>query len=200
MTVMTTSSETKIMERRIEELEERHVRVHKELLQTLDDLYLAQHGGTSLDKEKRRTAEVRRQLQMSLEKGAVILRALERLGQQEPSTDSSENMTTEGLLAQRLGRLMESNYKLDHTVSRTLSRQLELSRQLRSERKKYDTLADRLRQVSSQLQASRSVTEIQQEPETESQLQEDSLIERENDTIEQLLISLKVFGGYDFTT
>ncbi|CAR29820.1 ZYRO0G17754p [Zygosaccharomyces rouxii] len=187
------------MERRIQELEEQHVRVHKEMLQTLDELYLAKLGSTSLDKEKRRTAEVRRQLQMSLEKSAVILRALERLGKQKSGTDDSDS-TTEGLLAQRLGKLMDTNYKLDHTVSTTLSRQIELSKQLRNERKTYDTLANQLRQVSSQLQADKSASEIQQEPEPISLLQEDPQLERENDTIEQLLIALKVFGGYDFTT
>lgn len=187
------------MEKRIQELEERHVKVHKELLEVLDDLYLAQHGIISLDKEKRRATEVRRQIQMSLEKSAVILRALERLGQQNSVTNSGDS-TTEGLLAQRLGRLMDANYKLDHTVSQVLSRQLELSAQLRDERKIYETLSDRLKQVSLQLQTSKPESEIHQEPEKEFQLQEDSSLERENETIEQLLIALKVFGGYDLTT
>lgn len=199
MTVSETLGETKTMEKRVQELEERHVKVHKELLEVLDELYLVQHGNTSLDKEKRRATEVRRQIQMSLEKSAVILRALERLGQQDFVTNSGDS-TTEGLLAQRLGRLMDANYKLDHTVSQILSRQLELSAQLRDERKIYETLSDRLKQVSLQLQASKPVIELHQEPKIESQLQEDSSLERENETIEQVLIALKVFGGYDLTT
>lgn len=192
------------MEARIQKLEERHVQVHKELLQVLDELYLTQHGGNpSLDKEKRRTAEVRRQLQMSLEKSSVILRALERF-QQRDSDTSNNDLTTEDLLAQRLGKLMDTNYKLDHSVSQTLSRQMELSRELRSERNTYHALSERLKEVSSQLQRSKSESEIQQEQETEFQTpqqdSENSPLERENETIEQLLIALKVLGGYDFTS
>lgn len=184
------------MERKIQELEKLHVTVYKELLEVLDELYLVQLGNVSLNKEARRTAEVRRQLQMSLEKSVVILRALERLGQRDTIASQHQGPTTEGILAERLGKLMDANYKLDHEVSQTLSRELELSKQLRSERKMYEALADQMKQVSSQLKTNESVTT--QEPESEPLTDSETRLEGESDTIEQFLIAVKVLGGYDF--
>ncbi|AQZ18744.1 MCM16 (YPR046W) [Zygosaccharomyces parabailii] len=179
---------------RVVELEKQHVLMHGELLKALDELYLLQQGA-KLDREKERTAQVRRQLQMSLEKSAAILRALDRLGHEQRISEPLSENSTERLLANRLRNLMNENYRLDGNVNEILTKQTELSEELRKKRSYYWSLVDRLKRLSADIdiQEPTAKGEELQEPTTSDGTE----LEKENETIEQLLIALKVHGGYD---
>lgn len=179
---------------RVVELEKQHVLIHGELLKALDELYLLQQGA-NLDREKERTAQVRRQLQMSLEKSAAVLRALDRFGQEQRISEPLSETSTERLLANRLGNLMNENYRLDGNVSEILTKQTELSDDLRKKRRYYWALVDRLKRLLADIdiQEPAAKGEEVQEPNASDYTE----LEKENETIEQLLIALKVHGGYD---
>lgn len=179
---------------RIFELEKQHVLLYEELLQALDELYLLQQGA-KLDREKERNAQVRLQLQMSLEKSAAILKTLDRLGQEQRLQERAPEATTERLLALRLGEHMHKNYQLDGRVSETLAKQVELSKELRDKRNRYWSLVDQLKRFSTTTDMHEP--EAEQEELQQSTTPDEARLDQENDTIEQLLIALKVHGGYD---
>lgn len=188
---------------RIVELEHEHVIVHNELLKTLDKLYLAQQERGQLDSEMERTLEIRRQFQMSLDKSSAILRALERLSISGDREQGSTN-NTEYILAERLRKLMQDNYQMDQKIESFLEKEKRLSAELRQERKVYCELVDKLKVVAGKANTDQSDV-IQQKHHQEvaitttddSPPEQKKRIEMENEVIEELLIALKIHGGYD---
>lgn len=188
---------------RIVELEHEHVIVHNELLKTLDKLHLAQQERGQLDNEMERTLEIRRHFQMSLDKSSAILRALERLSISKDKEQGSTN-NTEYILAERLRKLMQDNYQMDEKIASFLEKEKGVSAELRQERKGYCELVDKLKVVAGKANTDQSDA-IQQKDHQEvaitttddSAPEQKKGIEMENEVIEELLIALKIHGGYD---
>lgn len=186
---------------RIIELEHEHVIVYNELLKTLDQLYFAQQERGQLDREMERTLEIRRQFQMSLDKTAAILRALERLS---TNREQGSATNTEYILAKRLRTLMQDNYQMDQKIEIFMQKEEILSTELRQERKQYWELVDKLKVVAGKADTDQNDV-IQQKDHQEdaittthdSTLDQKKEIEMENEVIEELLIALKIHGGYD---
>lgn len=90
---------------------------------------------------------------------------------------------------------MNENYRLDGNVSEILTKQTELSEELRKRRRYYWSLVDRLKQLSADIDIQEPVSKGEglQEPNNSDDIE----LEKENETIEQLLVALKVHGGYD---
>lgn len=184
---------------RVQELEREHALLYSELLKALDKLYLLKRGhGQLRDKDSESTLATRRLLQMSIEKSAAMLRTLERL-QKYGDTSDADFTTTEDLLASRLGKLMKENYDLDYKVAEFLTKEEEAQQELRAERIRYSRLTARLKELSDNINGLKDKNDQNENPESNNSLQAPARPEiiSENARIEELLIALKIHGGYD---
>ncbi|EDO18821.1 hypothetical protein Kpol_1028p97 [Vanderwaltozyma polyspora DSM 70294] len=189
---------------RITSLEKEHVEVHQKLLKVLDQLYLKKNGlSTNLNRGEETRLENRLQLQLSLEKSGAILRTIERTFNTENSsadidfddfTELKPEVTSsvEHFLALRLATIMKQNYELDKMLSETLKKDLESYQELYSEHQNYRNLMQKFISLSSSLEAKKTSDDLTNE-DTES----DTKLALENETIEQLILALKVNGGYN---
>lgn len=184
---------------RVLELEREHVQLHVDLLKALDKLYLAQKGhGNVRDREMETSLATRRQLQLSLEKSAAILRAMERLSKLETG-HGNDFKTTEDLLASRLNALMQENYELDYKVKELLRREDEISQSFREERNQYFQLVSNMTEVSDKIHAQKREKPSHPRPTTltdQEKASQQRIIDQ-NQQIEELLLALKIHGGYD---
>lgn len=189
---------------RILELEQEHVQLHDELLSALDKLYLQQLGHRDLkDREAESTIAIRRQLQLSIEKSAAILRALQRMSRL-PSGNDTDFKTTEDLLASRLTNLMQENYELDYTVKELLQREETATQTLLDEQKRYSDLVAKMTELSDKInkqkQASSAAAALPDPAptaHTPREKQKRQAVTDQNEQIQELLLALKVHGGYD---
>lgn len=184
---------------RIYELEREHVEVYGELLKALDKLYLVQRGyvGTR-DKDNETILATRRQLQMSIEKSAAIIRTLERRLKSK-HTQGVDLDSTEDILASRLAKLMHDNYEMDYKVTGLLERETQVRQELEEERIRYSKLVGRLRQLSDEINGEKPSNEDIPETRSENETPKRGNVDivSENERIEQLLLALKIHGGYD---
>lgn len=190
------------------ELEQEHVQLHEELLRALDRLYLAQQGhGDLRDREAEDSLTTRRQLQLSMEKGAAMLRALQRISKLQ-DTNETGFKTTEDLLAARLGDLMQENYELDYKVKDLLKKETTINRDLREERIRYSDLVAKMTEASDRIHEQKRANTAASNPadansvtETDRQRSDRQAnrqaINDQNQQIEELFLALKIHGGYD---
>ncbi|SCU78477.1 LAFA_0A06788g1_1 [Lachancea sp. 'fantastica'] len=166
------------METTIRELEDHHVRVHRELLEVLDELYLARKGLKAHD----RSAMVqRRELQCSMATTSPI----------------AEAMTNNGKLEARLLDLMQQNYEKDGSVVRHQDEKLRLISRFTEERIKYGKLLQRIRPIAEEV---RSWTADEIDPRKEAVVDEgERYLEKENETLRELLVGIIMQSGYQGT-
>lgn len=181
---------------RIQELEREHVQLYGELLKALDKLYQLQRGhGRIRDKDAESTLATRRQLQMSIEKSAAMIRTLERLLKYEGNPGMGLT-TTEDLLAMRLGKLMQENYEMDYEVADIMKREDKVRQEFREERLQYSRLSTRLRELSDKINSQKETPDESDEIKSIPTPGRSEII-NENERIEELLLALKIHGGYD---
>ncbi|QLQ79033.1 hypothetical protein HG537_0B03800 [Torulaspora globosa] len=181
---------------RVLELERDHVQLHNDLLSALDKLYLLQLGhGTLKDREADNTLTIRRQLQLSLEKSSAILRTIQRMSRLQDHSNNDFN-TTEDLLASRLSNLMQQNYELDYKVKELLEREEIANQQLLHERKRYFNLIAKMTETSDKIHKQTTITTPNPIAHTLQDQEKQDIIDQ-NEQIQELLLALKIHGGYD---
>lgn len=159
---------------RIRQLERRHVQVHSQLLQALDELYLTKEDRQSfvLSKEQEAQLKDRHAMQMSLEKSVAISKAMQRGLQFEQDQDdelsenevekttaramaanrnSILNSTSEDKLAIKLNQLNTDNYALDGVLAKKLDKLKPLCEEYNSRRQEFDRLTSELAEMTSKL-------------------------------------------------
>ncbi|QLL31520.1 hypothetical protein HG536_0B03840 [Torulaspora globosa] len=189
---------------RVLELEREHVQLHDELLSALDKLFLLQLGhGNLKDREAESSIAIRRQLQLSLEKSAAILTAIQRMSKLQHSEDSDVR-TTEDILASRLANLMQENYELDYTVKELLEKEEKANQDLLDERTRYFDLIAKMTEVSDKIHkqkqaslAAGALPDSTPVAHTPREKEKQQAIIDQNEQIQELLVALKVHGGYD---
>lgn len=188
------------MESRLQELEERHVSVYRELLTALDELYLLRKG---IQPEDETLLVVRRKLQSSLTMTAPMMSA----------------MNGKTALDKRLTRLMKENHELDAEVAAHQDEKLRLLRELSDERMRYKELVNNARELTERQAHAQGIGELrmprgrqdankstdsdlydssEQGDSTEagSEQRDKAQIERENEALRELLVGMIVHGGY----
>ncbi|CEP61280.1 Mcm16p LALA0_S02e10836g [Lachancea lanzarotensis] len=171
------------MESTIQELEDHHVQVYRELLEVLDELYLVRKGLIARDKS---AMEIRRQLQCSMAMTSPMAKA----------------MTNDGKLSSRLFDLMRQNYDEDGYVVRHQDEKLRLVSRLTEEREKYGKLLDRIKPVANEVRSWTKDEEIVGIPEKtqDSGLgSKEKFLEEENEVLRELLVAIIVQSGYQGT-
>ncbi|CCF56368.1 hypothetical protein KAFR_0B00690 [Kazachstania africana CBS 2517] len=183
--------------RRIVELERKHTQLYHSLLESLDELYMVKaqgdgepSGEIKLDQNQRHMLEIRRNLQMSMEKSATILKTLDRLNKIKKNEDV---VNVEDMIAVRIKELMEDNFQIDSKITKLLSEQNKLLESLRTEKTKYRNLVERLQTVHPK--HNRVTVENSSDSDTDADLDEERQLELENETIAELLVALKVYSG-----
>lgn len=196
---------------RIAKLEQGHVEVHTRLLKSLDQLYLLRNNlSPKLSLEHEQQMEVRRQLQLSLEKSVAIIRTLQRVAEDQakilisndtqndseiPPTNATAIATatsTEHLLAIQLENLMEENYELDDRLSKVLKEESNVQDSFQQERQKYSILLTQFKDLAD------TINEQQDNSTEDIATCNDPELLKENITLEELIIALKVHGGYNY--
>ncbi|CUS24784.1 LAQU0S19e01552g1_1 [Lachancea quebecensis] len=193
------------MESRLQDLEERHVSVYRELLTALDELYLLRKG---IRPEDETLLAVRHQLQSSLTMTAPMMSA----------------MNGKTALDKRLLKLMQENHKLDAEVAAHQDEKLRLMRELGKERVRYKELVSNAHELTERqaraqgfggLRTSRGLQDANTSTDREEQgnggqnsgerdstaeaspeQRDKSQIERENEALSELLVGMIVHGGY----
>lgn len=181
---------------RIVELEQEHAQVYNDLLKALDNLYVLKQDSGKLNSEMEKTLEIRRQLQISLEKSAATLRAIQRFTQDRGSDKKSAS--TEDILGDRLMKIMQDNYNIDYKIKDFLKREDELSGELRRERSAYWELVERFKKATGTI--NEQTAESPSESRSIQTIDEDNNLQTvmdQNEILEQLLVALKIHGGYD---
>ncbi|CCH61803.1 hypothetical protein TBLA_0F02640 [Henningerozyma blattae CBS 6284] len=127
---------------KIESLEKTHSMVHNELLLTIDLLYLQKKAGyqLSFSPDLMQKLEIRRNIQMSLEKTGAILKSVVKSGSMAKQPGSAPALTTEELLAQRLQDLERQNHDLALSIYELDDQNTFLRSILDKERDKYSQL------------------------------------------------------------
>ncbi|CAI4053792.1 Mcm16p SKDI_16G3100 [Saccharomyces kudriavzevii IFO 1802] len=164
---------------RIRQLEQEHVEVYKELLVALDKLYLTRkHDHTiALSSSQQRLLETRHQLEISLERSGVLIRLLEK-------PDSSNILFT------KLQNLLDESNSLDSELLQSLGAQSSLHEQLAKSRLQRDQLMSNLIEVSSKFPKANPF------PEDGDTAGNQVEMEKENETIQELIIALQIHSGY----
>ncbi|AJV91271.1 minichromosome maintenance- protein [Saccharomyces cerevisiae] len=174
---MTNSSEKQW--ERIQQLEKEHVEVYRELLITLDRLYLIRkhNHAVILSHTQQRLLEIRHQLQINLEKTALLIRLLEK-------PDNTNVLFT------KLQNLLEESNSLDYELLQSLGAQSSLHKQLIESRAERDELMSKLIELSSKFP---KPTIPPDDGDTAGKQVE---VEKENETIQELMIALQIHSGY----
>ncbi|CAI4054854.1 hypothetical protein SUVZ_16G3250 [Saccharomyces uvarum] len=164
---------------RIQQLEKEHVEVYKELLTALDKLYLIRKHNHEvvLNSSQQRLLEIRHQLQINLEKTGLLIRLLEK-------PDNSN------ILFVKLQNLLEESNSLDNELLQSLGTQSSFNKQLIVSRLERDQLMAKLAEVSSRFP--KATLRLDDDEIAENQVE----LERENETIQELLIALQIHSGY----
>ncbi|QLG71460.1 hypothetical protein HG535_0B05020 [Zygotorulaspora mrakii] len=202
-------------------LEQEHVQAYNELLRTLDTLYLLNNDLGTVTPEMKKTLEIRRQLQVNLEKSASILRTIERVAARvdEDGNEIPQRVSTEDILADRLVKVMQENYEIDYKVKESLALEQQLATELREEKVKYLNSVQQYRQVCAHVKhqsgpksdnASLSANSTDESHQSRQGDQVDKagqvdevdevdeqIIINQNETLRQLLLALKIHAGYD---
>ncbi|CCD26956.1 Mcm16p NDAI_0J00640 [Naumovozyma dairenensis CBS 421] len=164
----------------ISRLEREHVQIHSQLLSALDEIYLLREGGVAMMNEKvekeSHLLELRKQLQLSLDKSAAILKTFERTnamsnsgGDREDTEESAggiintavlndakmvndineqNNKSIENILAKRLRDMMDVNFHQDFQLNELLTKQDEMLQKLYLERRRFHQLKSKLVSVA----------------------------------------------------
>lgn len=153
---------------KVRQLERRHVEVHLQLLKALDELYLTKEDRQNfvLTREQEARLEDRHMLQMSLEKGIAISKAIKRNLQESQPIDKVGNVatsnadvdghitistTSEDRLASELIKLSEDNFSLDFKLIEALEPVRQLSQEYNKRRQEFEKLKSELNQLISDL-------------------------------------------------
>lgn len=211
----------------IKELEREHVEVYSHLISTLDELYLLRGGyyaAGELNLDEKHLLEMRRQLQMSLDKSGAMLKTFQRLNlkkkkkngnivglatddQEAEQEQEQEKEGDEEILAMRLGDLMKDNFKLDEQLFDAHGEMDETLRTLFNEKKQHRKLlgqlteADharqsRIKESQNESQYHRKNAASRRDISTASDDEQDVTLQRENLALEELLKSMQVLTGH----
>ncbi|CAI4036914.1 hypothetical protein SMKI_16G2090 [Saccharomyces mikatae IFO 1815] len=163
---------------RIQQLEKEHVRVYKELLITLDKLYLIRKHNHAiiLSPSQQRLLEIRHQLEINLERTGLLIRMLEK-------PDNSNILTI------KLQNLLDESNRLDCELLKSLGNQSSLHKQLIATRVERDKLMSKLIEISSRFP-------ITPTPDDNNSGGDQVEVEKENETIQELMIALQIHSGY----
>lgn len=196
---------------RIRQLERRHVQVHSQLLQALDELYLTKEDRQNfiLTKEQEAQLKDRHAMHMSLEKSVAISKAMQRGLQFERDQDDEVaedevetitttaannnilNSTSEDKLAIKLNQLNTDNYVLDGVLVKKLHKLKPLSEEYNSRRQEFDRLSSELSELTSKLPLhDPEVESDHDEDNTPSLTDRDTELERENTILFELTTAL----------
>lgn len=164
---------------RIQQLEKEHVEVYRELLIVLDKLYLIRKHKHAiiLSSSQQRLLEIRHQLQINLEKTGLLLRLLEK-------PDNSNILFT------KLQNLLDESNSLDYELLQSLDTQSSLNKHLIESKTERDELISKLIEISSRFP---EPTLPQDDSDAAGKQVE---IEKENETIQELMIALQIHSGY----
>ncbi|CAL9729771.1 inner kinetochore subunit Mcm16p [Monosporozyma unispora] len=207
---------------KIRQLERRHVQVHSQLLQALDELYLTKEDRQNfiLSKEQEAQLKDRHALHMSIEKSVAIAKAMQRGLQyvwnendeleEEREDDEDDdhnnesgaaignimNSTSEDKLAIKLNQLSTDNYALDEALVKKLDKLKPLSEEYNSRRQEFDRLQSELSEITSKLPTHNPESEIDEgELDSNEPLTDrDSELERENAILLELTTALTHFS------
>ncbi|SCU81770.1 LANO_0B04126g1_1 [Lachancea nothofagi CBS 11611] len=161
------------MERRVHELEDRYVRVYRELLKALDELYLYRQRIVPKDES---VLAVRRQLQSSMTMTAPMIQA----------------MGNDGELELRLRELMRENYEMDETFAEHQNEHIRLLNRLSEKRSQYEKLVATARPIAAEIRklAPRSHPGIDGV---------DKDVKDENEVLKELIVGMIIQSGYQGT-
>ncbi|QHS76771.1 Mcm16p [Saccharomyces paradoxus] len=164
---------------RIQQLEKEHVEVYRELLIALDKLYLIRKHKYPiiLSSGQQRLLEIRHQLQINLEKTGLLIRLLEK-------PDNSNILFT------KLQNLLDESNSLDYELLQSLGTQSSLHKQLIESKAERDELMSKLIEISSRF------PEPSTPPDDNDATGKQVEIEKENETIQELMIALQIHSGY----
>lgn len=207
---------------KIRQLERRHVQVHSQLLQALDELYLTKEDRQNfiLSKEQEAQLKDRHALHMSIEKSVAIAKAMQRGLQyvwnendeleEEREDDEDDdhnnesgaaignimNSTSEDKLAIKLNQLSTDNYALDEALVKKLDKLKPLSEEYNSRRQEFDRFQSELSEITSKLPTHNPESEIDEgELDSNEPLTDrDSELERENAILLELTTALTHFS------
>ncbi|CCE63143.1 hypothetical protein TPHA_0E00470 [Tetrapisispora phaffii CBS 4417] len=189
---------------RIARLEEEHVKTHSELLKALDTLYLLKKSGgkdIELNPDRKQQLETRTKVQLSLQKSIPLLRSINSVSNMQNGNDNSGKSTTENpdipsaekMLANRLGSFMEEDYEKTQALFEAMNLETEEREELQREQQRYEALIAQYKDLASKLDDKLAK---QKEMNEHATAVSDEEYLRQNETMEQLLLALKIHGGY----
>lgn len=199
---------------RVRQLEKRHVQVHSQLLQALDELYLTKEDRQNFVLSRNQEAQLqeRHMLHMSLEKSVAISKAMKRTlekgADEEEEYEGEERIengdagraaidnftgaTNEDKVAARLNQLCVDTFGLDEELVKMLEKLHPLEEEYNTRCQEFAQLKIQLSQITSNLLPTE---EGQQEIETTTDAapipaDHDVQLERENTVLLELIAAL----------
>ena len=170
-------------------LEREHVDLYTQLLRVLDELHLERSNSNHkviIKDEQENLMKVRRQMQCGLEESAAILSPLQRANQMDKDGERS----LEDLVAERLNSLMERHYSTETECMQIINARLDVSTKIFDEQKKFMKLREELQELD-KLYGDQGLDAPAKPAKTAEQEQ----LERENETLRELLVALQVYSG-----
>lgn len=180
---------------RIRALEKEHVDIFNQLLRVLDELYLERSHESRkviIKDEQESLLRLRRQMQKGLEESAAILRTLERIDKLDYE-EKSESLSVEDILASRIKKLMDNNYKLETEAIQLINQRFNSELTIFEEESRFLNLRQQLNDLDELYGTKTDNTD--RPPHAEPETSEFNALRRQNSALRELLTALKIHSG-----
>lgn len=182
---------------KIRVLEKEHVDIFNQLLRVLDDLYLErshQSRKIIIKDEQESLLRLRRQMQKGLEESAAILRTLERIDKLDPNKETDlESLSVEDVLASRVKKLMDKNYKLETEAVQLINQRFNVEVAIGKEENRFLELRQQLTELDELYGV--DPEKVNNSAPTEIDSTEYNRLKRQNSALKELLTALKIHSG-----